>query len=433
MADKDTLQVEKALKQLKCSYDMYETTKKQTERKMKEALNNDGTKKYTTDDIKEEIALITEAQNDVVTQYLQLGGREEDLKKKTRKRVTTDTSRETVNKTVMDMMQEMDNDRREALDRAVSATATRMEQSYIPTKGNYNPEAAFDVIPLPSKGEGYKDKIAKMSVAYLTAYDENMIVSPNLYRDNLILDYILQEKLLSKEIDPMDLLEGDRDAIILFLRASGYGNEYPITATDEATGKEFDAVVDLSKLKYKEFTLQGDSNGWFSFTLPVSGAEVKFRFPTHRDIVMLDTMQKAEEAKLKKNVIKQYVGTLDAFIESDKEVSKDEKIKIRQAVRTIENWGDKIDDEDAMLYNHALTNRLNLLIMAVNGITDKKYISDFIRKMPVRDSSALRKYITNNEPGVDYNITVEKPESLGGGSVTTFLQLDQFLFLNIAD
>ena len=433
MADKDTLQVEKALKQLKCSYDMYETTKKQTERKMKEDLNNDGTKKYTTDDIKEEIALITEAQNDVVTQYLQLGGKEEDLKKKTRKKVTTDTSRETVNKTVMDMMQEMDNDRREALDRAVSATATRMEQSYIPTKGNYNPEAAFDVIPLPSKGEGYKDKIAKMSVAYLTAYDENMIVSPNLYRDNLILDYILQEKLLSKEIDPMDLLEGDRDAIILFLRASGYGNEYPITATDEATGKEFDAVVDLSKLKYKEFTLQGDSNGWFSFTLPVSGAEVKFRFPTHRDIVMLDTMQKAEEAKLKKNVIKQYVDTLDAFIESDKEVSKDEKIKIRQAVRTIESWGDKIDDEDAMLYNHALTNRLNLLIMAVNGITDKKYISDFIRKMPVRDSSALRKYITNNEPGVDYNITVERPESLGGGSVTTFLQLDQFLFLNIAD
>ena len=186
-------------------------------------------------------------------------------------------------------------------------------------------------------------------------------------------------------------------------------------------------------MKYKEFTLQGDSNGWFSFTLPVSGAEVKFRFPTHRDIVMLDTMQKAEEAKLKKNVIKQYVDTLDAFIESDKEVSKDEKIKIRQAVRTIESWGDKIDDEDAMLYNHALTNRLNLLIMAVNGITDKKYISDFIRKMPVRDSSALRKYITNNEPGVDYNITVERPESLGGGSVTTFLQLDQFLFLNIAD
>ena len=46
----DTLQVEKSLKQLKVSYDMYETTKKQTERRMKDALNPDGTKKYTADD-----------------------------------------------------------------------------------------------------------------------------------------------------------------------------------------------------------------------------------------------------------------------------------------------------------------------------------------------------------------------------------------------
>lgn len=432
MAEKDTLQVEKALKQLKCSYDMYETTKKQTERKMKDALNPDGTKRYTDEDIKGEIALITEAQNDVVKQYLQIGGKEEDLKKKTRKKVT-DVSKNSVNKTVLDMMQDMENDRKEALEKSISATATQIEQTYIPAKGDYNPEMAFDVIRLPSNGEGYKDKISKMSVAYLTAYDENMIVSPNLYRDNLILDYILQEKLLSQEIAPMDLLEGDREAIILFLRASGYGNEYPITATDEATGKEFDAVVDLSQLKYKEFNLKGDSNGWFSFTLPVSKKEVKFRFPTHRDTLTLEKMQKAEDARLKKETIKQYVDTLDIFVESDNESNKEEKIKIRQAVRTLESWGDKMDEDESIKFNHTLTNRLNLLVMAVDGITDKKYIYDFIRTMPVRDSAALRKYMTQNEPGVDYNITIKKPESLGGGSVNTFLQLDQFLFLNIAD
>jgi hypothetical protein len=432
MADKDTLQVEKALKQLKCSYDMYETTKKQTERRMKDTLNQDGTKRYTAEDIKEEIALISEAQKDVIEQYIMLGGKEEDLKKKSRKKVA-DISKENVNKTVLEMMQEMEDDRKEALDKAVSATATKLEQQYIPAKGDYNPEAAFDVIPLPSKGEGYKDKIAKMSVAYLTAYDENMIVSPNLYRDNLILDYILQEKVLSKEIDPLDLLEGDRDAIILFLRASGYGNEYPITATDERTGKEFEAIVDLSKLTYKEFNLKGDSNGWFPFTLPVSGKEVKFRFPTHRDVVTLERMQNAEENRIKKETIKSYVDTLDTFIESDKETNKDEKVKVRQAIRTLESWGDKMDEENALKYNHTLTNRLNLLVMAVDGITDKKYIYDFIRKMNVRDSAALRKYMSQNEPGVDYNITIERPESLGGGSVNTFLQLDQFLFLNITE
>ena len=428
--EQNTLDVEKALRQLKSSYDMYEKTKKETEKRMKEALLPDGIKKYTQDDIKNQIELISNAQSDIVKQYLQLGGNEDELKKKTKKKSITPSTN--VSKTVQDMMNDMEVDRRVELEKAVSATATRLEQEYIPTKGSYNPEAAFDVIPLPSKGEGYRDKIAKMSVAYLTAYDENMIVSPNLYRDNLIIDYILQEKLLSKQIDPMDLLEGDRDAIILFLRASGYGNEYPITATDEITGREFDAVVDLSKLKYKEFNLKGDSNGWFPFTLPQSGVEVKFRFPTHRDKLMLEKMQEAEENLTRKTTIQNYVSTLDLYIENDNNVTNEEKVKIRQAIRTLENWGENIDDEDAIKFNHTLTNRLNMLIMSVNGITDKNYIHDFIRKMSVKDSSSLRKYIQQNEPGVDYNIEIERPASLGGGSMKTFLQLDQFLFLNIA-
>ena len=428
--EQNTLDVEKALRQLKSSYDMYEKTKKETEKRMKEALLPDGIKKYTQDDIKNQIELISNAQSDIVKQYLQLGGSEDELKKKTKKKSITPSTN--VSKTVQDMMNDMEVDRRVELEKAVSATATRLEQEYIPTKGSYNPEAAFDVIPLPSKGEGYRDKIAKMSVAYLTAYDENMIVSPNLYRDNLILDYILQEKLLSKQIDPMDLLEGDRDAIILFLRASGYGNEYPITATDEITGREFDAVVDLSKLKYKEFNLKGDSNGWFPFTLPQSGVEVKFRFPTHRDKLMLEKMQETEENLTRKTTIQNYVSTLDLYIENDNNVTNEEKVKIRQAIRTLENWGENIDDEDAIKFNHTLTNRLNMLIMSVNGITDKNYIHDFIRKMSVKDSSSLRKYIQQNEPGVDYNIEIERPASLGGGSMKTFLQLDQFLFLNIA-
>lgn len=426
MATKEanTLQVEKSLKQLKSSYEMYETTKKQTEKRMKDALNEDGTKRYTAEDIEEQLKLIDVAQSDVVSQYIMLGGKEEDLKKKTRKK--------SQNKTVSEMMLDMGNDRKEALEKAVSATATRLEQEYIPSKGDYNPEAAFDVIPLPSKGEAYRDKIAKASVAYLTAYDENMIVSPNLYKENLILDYILQEKLLSKEIDPLDLLEGDRDAIILFLRASGYGNEYPITATDEESGKEFDTIVDLSKLKYKEFNLKGDSNGWFSFTLPVSKKEIKFRFPTHRDTITLEKMRDAEDNLAKKSIIENYVSTLDTFIESDTTLGREAKTKVRQAIRVIESWGEDIDNENELKFNHALTNKLNLLVMAVDGVTDKKYIYDFIKRMNVRDATALRRYMLENEPGVDYNIEIERPESLGGGSFKTFLKLDQFLFLNIA-
>ena len=45
-------------------------------------------------------------------------------------------------------------------------------------------EKNFDIINLPSKGEGYKDKIKKVSVSYLTAYDENMIVTIAVVADN---------------------------------------------------------------------------------------------------------------------------------------------------------------------------------------------------------------------------------------------------------
>ena len=44
----------------------------------------------------------------------------------------------------------------------------------------------------------------------------------------------------------------------------------------------------------------------------------------------------------------------------------------------------------------------------------------------------LRKYINENEPGMDFEITVERPESLGGGSFKTFLDWDDSVFLNIA-
>ena len=428
--EEEKIFIEKSLKQLKVSYDMYEETKRQTERKMKAKLNPDGTRKYTQADIDKEINTIEVAQNDVVEQYVGYGGKEEDIRKKTRRKSHV-AAVDDISKVANEIAQ-TDAANRQAINAARNETETHLEQEYVPKRSTFDAGATFDVVNLPSKGEAYKDKIKKVSVSYLTAYDENMIVSPQLYKDNLILDYILNEKLLSKEIDPMDLLEGDRDAIILFLRMNGYGNDYPITATDDITGKEFSTNVDLSKLKFKDFNLTGDSNGWFPYVLPESGIEIKFRFPTHRDTLILDRMRIAEDAKLRKESIENYVKSLDAFVEADKTLKSDEKTEVRQAIRRIEMWADNMDDDD-IKFNKSLTNRLNLLIMAVDGITDREYISNFIRTMRVKDSSSLRKYISENEHGIDYNITIERPASLGGGSFETFLQLDQFLFLNIPD
>ena len=79
----------------------------------------------------------------------------------------------------------------------------------------------YDVIPLPSNGECYPHPIGRVPVAYLTAYDENIISSPNMYRDGKVIDVILERKILDKRIKASDLCQGDRDAIILWLRATG--------------------------------------------------------------------------------------------------------------------------------------------------------------------------------------------------------------------
>jgi hypothetical protein len=52
--------------------------------------------------------------------------------------------------------------------------------------------------------------------------------------------------------------------------------------------------------------------------------------------------------------------------------------------------------------------------------------------MAVMDAKSLREYISENEPGLDLNVEVDKPESLGGGSMKLFLAFDQFMFLNVA-
>ena len=47
--------------------------------------------------------------------------------------------------------------------------------------------------------------------------------------------------------------------------------------------------------------------------------------------------------------------------------------------------------------------------------------------------TAFIKYVKENEPGLDYNVEIQKPESLGGGSMPVFLQFDQFIFLTDTD
>ena len=188
-----------------------------------------------------------------------------------------------------------------------------------------NTDVQYDVIPIPSNGECYKGKMSRIQVSYLTAYDENLITSPNLYQDGLIIDFLLKHKIMNKSINPENLCKGDIDAIILWLRATGYGTDFPINVLDPETGEYFDTEIDLSTIKMKPFTLKGDENGHFDFTLPISKDKVKFKFLSRKDERTLKTITELEDKQLIKYKLDSLEKSLSKYIKNDNILSRDDK------------------------------------------------------------------------------------------------------------
>ena len=161
-----------------------------------------------------------------------------------------------------------------------------------PEENSYNPippvtsnqNVPFDVIPLPSEGKLYPHKRDSIRVAYMTASDENILTNPNLLETGKFLEVLFDRKLLDSDVNYRDLHVGDRNAIMLWLRATGYGEIYPVELIDPKTGELFNADINLSKLPIKKLKAEPDAEGYFDFQLPLSKANIKFRLLSVGDI-----------------------------------------------------------------------------------------------------------------------------------------------------
>jgi|TARA_R100000908_G_C3755398_1_gene149848 hypothetical protein len=219
----------------------------------------------------------------------------------------------------------------------------------------------FDVIELPSKGLLYQNCGGSIKIEYMTAEDENILTSPNLVQSGKVLDVLMERKIKEEGLNAKDLLLGDRNAIMVFLRSTAYGEMYPVKLTDPSTGEEFETEIDLSKLEVKQIGASPDENGLFSFDLPKTKKTIKFRLLTARDE---EDLVKSEEKR--KKLLQNKVSQL-------------------------------------------LTSRLALQIMDVDGNKDKSYIQQFVQYLPAFDSLELRKYMEEIEPGIDLRADVESP------------------------
>ncbi len=229
------------------------------------------------------------------------------------------------------------------------------------------------------------------------------------------------------------MYSGDADAVILFLRATSYGAEFPISVRDPETRQRFDATVDLTQFKNKEFKLKGDENGYFSYTLPITKDEIKFKYLTRQEEKNLELLAEVERTNGRNTIISRAKIQLEAALKEEYILSDIEKEDLSKCIEKIGEWSEKISEDNSTYVSKLITNRMEMHIVSINGNDDKEYIAKYIKSMPVRDAFMLRRYIAENEPGIDWSITVEKPASLGGGSVETFLTWDDSVFFNISE
>lgn len=219
-------------------------------------------------------------------------------------------------------------------------------------------ENQYEWVELPSKGECYPHKKGKVPVAYLTAADENIIVSKELRSKRKISDTLLERKILDKSFSAKDLCIGDWDAILLWLRKTGYGNEYKVIEVDE-NGKSRDTIIDLDKITYDDFNYFGDENGYFEY-LTKNGDEIKYRLLTH---------------DIEEEILDKILNLSSTEYEDDSVWDIVRMLMVSQTV-------------------------------SVNGNEDTYHITSYINKMDIRELSSYLNFVMHNTPRVNIDIRI---------------------------
>lgn len=235
-----------------------------------------------------------------------------------------------------------------------------MENISTEQAGQMNFTLPHDVVTLPTGGIFYRSKKKSVKIGYLTAADENTMISilgSNTTTSQLIMN-LVRNKMYETDIKPDELLEGDIEAILIFLRNTSFGPEYNVNVMDPTTNKMFPVSIILDEIDIKKSEVKPDENGVFSTILPKSNVGVKLRPLSYGDLIELDKMAESYPQG-----------------------------------RTVPR----------------VTWRLNKQVVEINGNSDRNYIAQFIETMPIMDSKYIRKFMIENEPRLDLTRQVIAP------------------------
>ena len=152
-----------------------------------------------------------------------------------------------------------------------------------------------EIIELPSRGLFYPSghplhNKETVEIRYMTAKDEDILTSPALLRKGIALERMLQNLILEEGVDTEDLLIGDRNALLVAARITGYGKIYPAKVTCPACTQVFENEFDLSNFQ-ENYNFINSEESPFNFTdsgtieieLPKTGFLVEVKPLSGRD------------------------------------------------------------------------------------------------------------------------------------------------------
>jgi len=229
-----------------------------------------------------------------------------------------------------------------------------------------------EVVELPSKGLIYpKDNplsSGKVEMKYMTAKEEDILTTQSYIKDGSVLDRLFQSLIVSNgegvPIKYVDLVTGDKNAIMIAARILGYGKDYEVEITDPFTDKKQKDVIDLTQFENNEYDGSKQvelHRNEFEFILPKSNRKITFMAMTE---------------------------------------SKERKVK--HQIEEIKKQNRKVKD----LTSRDLTTRLKNMILSVDDESEQRVINNFVdNELFAVDSQSLRAYI--NEVVPDINMTYE--------------------------
>lgn len=220
-----------------------------------------------------------------------------------------------------------------------------------------------EFVDLPSKGVLYSAThpahgLESLEIRHMTAKEEDMLASETLIKKGIALDRVVNSLIVNKAITAGNLLIGDKNALLIAARITGFGADYGVKITCPVCTEENSCTVDLSDIGHKEIETA-------DYTLLESG-NYEIAFPEYNDLVV--------EVKL-------LTGADERRLTQDREKKR------------------KAKKEDTVV-----TDQLSAIIVRVNDVTDPTLLKRFVSECPTRISRTIRTKYENIMPDVDMTV-----------------------------